>query len=161
MDVLRTAVSALAAFDPDVANNSPAAIMRKGVRLASQVPMIVSAHEHIRNNRTPVDPDLTLGHAANFLYMLKGARPSADAARLMDMDMILHAEHGSNASAFTARVVAGTEANLHAAITAAIAALSGPAHGGAAENVMNMAHRSVMPPTRPSMSGVRAPTRSR
>ncbi len=139
MDVLRTAVSALAAFDPDVADNSPQAIVRKGVRLASQVPMIVAAHEHIRNSRAPVVPDPGLGHAANFLYMLKGAAPSADAARLMDTDMILHAEHGSNASAFTARVVAGTEANLHAAITAAIAALSGPAHGGAAENVMNMA----------------------
>jgi citrate synthase len=139
MDVLRTAVSALAAFDPDVADNSPPAILRKGVRLASQVPMIVAAHEHIRNGRAPVEPDATLGHAANFLYMLKGAPPSADAARLMDTDMILHAEHGSNASSFTARVVAGTEANLHAAITAAIAALSGPAHGGAAENVMNMA----------------------
>lgn len=139
MDVLRTAVSALAAFDPDVADNSPQAIQRKGVRLASQVPMIVAAHEHIRNSRAPVEPDPTLGHAANFLYMLKGAAPSADTARLMDTDMILHAEHGSNASSFTARVVAGTEANLHAAITAAIAALSGPAHGGAAENVMNMA----------------------
>ena len=139
MDVLRTAVSALAAFDPDVADNSPQAILRKGVRLASQVPMIVAAHEHIRNSRAPIEPDPALGHAANFLYMLKGAAPSADAARLMDTDMILHAEHGSNASSFTARVVAGTEANLHAAITAAIAALSGPAHGGAAENVMNMA----------------------
>jgi citrate synthase len=139
MDVLRTAVSALAAFDPDVADNSPQAILRKGVRLASQVPMIVAAHERIRNGRAPVAPDPALGHAANFLYMLKGSAPSADAARLMDTDMILHAEHGSNASSFTARVVAGTEANLHAAITAAIAALSGPAHGGAAENVMNMA----------------------
>jgi citrate synthase len=139
MDVLRTAVSALSAFDPDVADNSPAATVRKGIRLTSQVPMIVAAHEHIRNGRQPVAPDPSLGHAANFLYMLKGARPSADAARLMDVDMILHAEHGSNASAFTARVVAGTEANLHAAMTAAIAALSGPAHGGAAENVMKMA----------------------
>jgi len=139
MDVLRTAVSALAAFDPDVADNSPEAIRRKGVRLSSQVPMIVAAHEHIRNGREPVPPDPKLPHAANFLYMLKGTRPSADAARLMDTDMILHAEHGSNASSFTARVVAGTEANLHAAMTAAIAALSGPAHGGAAENVMKMA----------------------
>jgi citrate synthase len=139
MDVLRTAVSALAAFDPDVADNSPEAILRKGIRLTSQVPMIVAAHQHIRNGRAPVAPDPALGHAANFLYMLKGAAPSADAARLMDTDMILHAEHGSNASSFTARVVAGTEANLHAAITAAIGALSGPAHGGAAENVMNMA----------------------
>jgi citrate synthase len=139
MDVLRTAVSALAAFDPDVADNSPAATLRKGIRLASQVPMIIAAHEHLRNGRAPVAPDPVLGHAANFLAMLKGAAPSADAARLMDVDMILHAEHGSNASSFAARVVAGTEANLHAAITAAIAALSGPAHGGAAENVMLMA----------------------
>jgi citrate synthase len=139
MDVLRTAVSALSGFDPDVADNSPQAIVRKGIRLTSQVPMIVAAHEHIRNGREPVAPDRALGHAANFLYMLKGAAPSADAARLMDLDMILHAEHGANASAFTARVVAGTEANLHAAVTAAVAALSGPAHGGAAENVMHMA----------------------
>jgi citrate synthase len=139
MDVLRTAVSALAAFDPDVGDNSPEAMLRKGVRLTSQVPMIVALHDHIRNGRGPVAPDPGLGHAANFLYMLKGKRPSEDAARLMDIDMILHAEHGANASAFTARVVAGTEANLHAAMTAAIAALSGPAHGGAAENVMKMA----------------------
>jgi citrate synthase len=139
MDVLRTAVSALAASDPDVADNSPEANRRKGIRLSSQVPMIVAAHEHIRNGREPVPPDPALPHAANFLHMLKGARPSADAARLMDTDMILHAEHGANASSFTARVVAGTEANLHAAMTAAIAALSGPAHGGAAENVMKMA----------------------
>ena len=139
MDVLRTAVSALAAFDPDVADNSPEANVRKGVRLTSQVPMIVAAHEHLRNGRKPIAPDPSLGHAANFLYMLKGSKPSADTARLMDIDMVLHAEHGSNASAFTARVVAGTEANLHAAVTAAIAALSGPAHGGAAENVMKMA----------------------
>jgi citrate synthase len=139
MDVLRTAVSALAAFDPEVADKSPEATLRKGVRLTSQVPMIVAAHEHIRNGRAPVPPEPSLGHAANFLYMLKGKAPSADAARLMDTDMILHAEHGSNASSFTARVVAATEANLHAAVTAAIAALSGPAHGGAAENVMRMA----------------------
>ena len=139
MDVLRTAVSALAAFDPEVADNSPAATLRKAVRLTAQVPMIVAAHEQIRNGRAPIAPDASLGHAANFLYMLLGKRPSADTARLMDTDMILHAEHGSNASSFTARVVAGTEANLHAAVTAAIAALSGPAHGGAAENVMHMA----------------------
>ena len=139
MDVLRTAVSALAAFDPDVADKSPGATLRKGLRLTSQVPMIVAAHDHIRNGREPIAPDPALGHAANFLYMLKGKAPSADAARLMDTDMILHAEHGSNASSFAARVVAGTEADLHGAITAAIAALSGPAHGGAAENVMRMA----------------------
>jgi citrate synthase len=139
MEVLRTAVSALGAFDLEVADKSPEATYRKGVRLTSQVPMIVAAHEQLRNGREPVAPDPALSHAANFLYMLKGKRPSEDAARLMDMDMILHAEHGSNASSFAARVVAGTEANLHAAITAAVAALSGPAHGGAAENVMRMA----------------------
>ena len=139
MDVLRTAVSALSAFDPDTADKSAAATMRKGIRLTSQVPMIVAAHEHIRNGRAPIAPDPALGHAANFLYMLLGKRPDADTARLMDTDMILHAEHGSNASTFTARVVAGTDADLHAAVSAAIAALSGPAHGGAAENVMHMA----------------------
>jgi citrate synthase len=139
MDVLRTAVSALAAFDPEVADNSAEATLRKDIRLTAQVPMIVAAHDHIRNGRKPVAASPALGHAANFLYMLKGTEPSADTARLMDIDMILHAEHGANASAFTARVVAGTEANLHAAVTAAIAALSGPAHGGAAENVMKMA----------------------
>jgi citrate synthase len=139
MDVLRTATSALSAFDPETADKSREATLRKGIRLTSQLPMIVAAHEHVRNGREPVPPDPALGHAANFLYMLKGERPGVDAARLMDMDMILHAEHGSNASSFAARVVAGTEADLHGAITAAIAALSGPAHGGAAENVMRMA----------------------
>ncbi len=139
MDVLRTCVSALAAFDPETADKSPAATLRKGIRLTSQVPMIVCAHEHIRNGREPIAPDPRLAHAANFLYMLKGAAPSADTARLMDLDMVLHAEHGSNASAFAARVVAGTDADLHGAITAAVAALAGPAHGGAAENVMRMA----------------------
>ncbi|HEX6792537.1 MAG TPA: citrate/2-methylcitrate synthase, partial [Casimicrobiaceae bacterium] len=118
MDVLRTATSALAAFDPDVDDNSTEATLAKGVRLTSQVPIIIAAHEHIRNGREPVPPDREIGHAANFLRMLKGKPPSGDAARLMDIDMILHAEHGSNASAFTARVVAGTDANLHAAVTA-------------------------------------------
>lgn len=139
MDVLRTAVSALAAFDPEVADNGAEATLRKGLRLTAQVPMIVAAQEQLRNGREPVAPDPALGHAANFLYMLTGKAPSEDAAKLMDTDFVLHAEHGSNASSFTARVVVGTEANLHAAVTAAIAALSGPAHGGAAEDVMKMA----------------------
>jgi len=139
MDVLRTAVSALAAYDPEVSDNSPDAVMRKALRLTSQVPMIVAAHHRIRNGEAVVEASRDLGHAANFLYMLKGEAPSDDAAHLMDLDLILHAEHGSNASSFTARVVTGTDANLHAAITAAIAALSGPAHGGAAEDVMHMA----------------------
>ncbi len=139
MDVLRTAVSALAAFDAEVGDNSREATLRKGVRLTSQVPMIVAAHERIRNGKAPVAPDAGLGHAANFLWMLKGEKPSADAAELLDTDFVLHAEHGSNASSFAARVVVGTQANIHAAITAAVAALSGPAHGGAAEDVLGMA----------------------
>ena len=139
MDVLRTSVSALAAFDPDTADNSAEATIRKGIRLSSQVPIIVAAHHRLREGKALIAPDQTLGHAANFLAMLSGEAPSEGAARLMDLDFILHAEHGSNASSFTARVVAGTDANLHAAVTAAIGALSGPAHGGAAENVMKMA----------------------
>ena len=139
MDVLRTAVSALAAFDPETADKSHEATLRKGLRLSAQVPTIVMAHHAIRAGREPIGPSAALSHAANFLYMLDGREPSADAASLMDTDFILHAEHGSNASSFTARVVAGTQADLHGAVTAAIAALSGPSHGGAAENVMKMA----------------------
>ncbi|MGA8176357.1 MAG: citrate/2-methylcitrate synthase [Pseudolabrys sp.] len=139
MDVLRTAASALSAFDPETADNSREATLRKAVRLTSQVPMIVAAHSRMREGQEPVPADQALSHAANLLWMLTGKKPSADAALLIDRDLILHAEHGSNASSFAARVVIGTEANLHAAIVAAIAALSGPAHGGAAEDVMKMA----------------------
>ncbi|MBA01158.1 MAG: citrate (Si)-synthase [Chloroflexi bacterium] len=139
MDAVRTATSALAAFDPDTNDNSYDATIRKGIRLTAQIPMIIAAHHRLRNNLPIIEPDHDLTHAANFLYMLQGEKPSAEAHQLMDTDAILHAEHGSNASSFTARVVAGTDANLHASITSAIAALSGPAHGGAAENVMLMA----------------------
>jgi citrate synthase len=139
MSVLRTAVSALAAFDPEEGDNSIEATRRKGIRLTSQVPVIIAAHNRLREGLEPIAPRTDLSHAANFLYMLKGEEPGADAEKLTDTDLILHAEHGSNASSFAARVVAGTDANMHAAITAAIAALSGPAHGGAAENVMRMA----------------------
>ncbi|MDA1145139.1 MAG: citrate (Si)-synthase [Chloroflexi bacterium] len=145
MDVLRTAVSASAAFDPEVADNSHDATLRKGVRLTAAVPAMVAAHHRIRSGLDPVEADPTMGHAASFLYQLKGTPGSADAISLIDKDAILHAEHGSNASAFTARVVAGTDANLHAAVTSAIAALSGPAHGGAAENVMKMAQEIEEP----------------
>ena len=139
MDVLRTATSALSAFDPETADNSREATLRKAIRLTSQVPMIVAAHSRLRAGEEPVAADQALGHAANLLWMLTARKPSTDAAQLIDRDLILHAEHGSNASSFAARVVIGTEANLHAAIVAAIAALSGPAHGGAAEDVMKMA----------------------
>ncbi len=138
MDVLRTAVSALAATDPDIGDNSAEATFRKGIRLTSQVPTIVMTHNAIRNGREIVEPDDGISHAANFLYMLNGERPSDDTAELLDRDFILHADHGSNASAFTARVVASTGADLHSAVTAGVAALSGPFHGGAAENVMTM-----------------------
>jgi citrate synthase len=137
--VLRTAVSALAAFDEARTDKSVGAAREKGIRLTAQVAMIVATHEALRRGRTPPVPDPHLSHAANFLWMLTGRKPSPEAARLIDQDMILHAEHGSNASSFAARVVIGTEADLHAAITAAVAALSGPAHGGAAEDVMRMA----------------------
>lgn len=139
MDVLRTAVSALAAFDPEVADNSPEATLRKGIRLTAQAPTIVATHARIREGKQPVAPDPSLNHAANFLYMLFGQRPDPEDARLIDKDFILHAEHGVNASSFGARVAASTQADLHCAITAGIAILKGPAHGGAAEEVMKMA----------------------
>jgi citrate synthase len=139
MDVLRTAVSALAAFDPEVADSSREATLRKGIRLTSQVPIIIAAHARIREDLEPVEADRELSHAANLLWLLKGTKPTPDAAELIDRDLILHAEHGSNASSFTARVIISTEASLHAAVAGAVAALSGPAHGGAAEDVMKMA----------------------
>ncbi len=138
MDVLRTATSALAALDKGSADTSEQGFIRNGINLTAQVPMIVAAHHAIRNGRTPVAPDPTLGHAANWLWMLKGEKPSADAARLADVDFILHAEHGANASSFAARVTIGTDANLHGAIVTALSTLAGPAHGGAAEDVMKM-----------------------
>ncbi|MCC5988001.1 MAG: citrate (Si)-synthase [Pararhodobacter sp.] len=138
MDVLRSAVSALAALDADSVDASEAGFLRNGEKLIAQIPVIIAAHEAIRNGREPVAPDPALGHAANWLWMLKGEKPSADAARLAEQDFILHAEHGSNASSFAARVTVGTEANLHGAMVAAIATLAGPAHGGAAEDVMRM-----------------------
>ena len=145
MDVLRTAVSALAALEPSSQEVGEEAFVANGIRLTSQVPMIIAAHEAIRNGRDPVAPDMNLGHAANWLWMLKGEVPSADAARLADVDFILHAEHGSNASSFAARVTIGTEANLHGAIVTALSTLAGPAHGGAAEDVMKMVHKIGTP----------------
>ena len=140
MDVLRTAVSALAALDPTSQKVDEKGFLENGIRLMSQVPMIIAAHHNIRNGRAPVAPDADLTHAANWLWMLKGEKPSQDTARLADVDFILHAEHGSNASSFAARVTVGTEANLHGAIVTALSTLAGPAHGGAAEDVMKMVH---------------------
>jgi citrate synthase len=138
MDVLRTAVSALAALEPTSQKVDEKGFLENGIRLMSQVPMIIAAHHNIRNGRAPLAPDTELSHAANWLWMLKGEKPSQDTARLADVDFILHAEHGSNASSFAARVTVGTEANLHGAIVTALSTLAGPAHGGAAEDVMKM-----------------------
>lgn len=138
MDVLRTAVSALAALEPASQTVSEAAFLENGIRLMAQVPMVIAAHHNIRQGRDPIPADPDLSHAANWLWMLKGEKPSEDAAKLADVDFILHAEHGSNASSFAARVTVGTEANLHGAIVTALATLAGPAHGGAAEDVMKM-----------------------
>ena len=139
MDVLRTAVSALATFDPDVDDNSRDATILKGVRLTAQAPTIVAAHARIRDGKEPIAPNPSLGHAANFLYMFFGEEPDPEDAAIIDKDFVLHAEHGLNASSFAARVAASTQADLHCAIAAGIAVLKGPSHGGAAEEVMKMA----------------------
>ena len=139
MDVLRTAVSGLSASDPDVDDMSAEATLRKGVRLTAQTPAIVAAHDRLRNGRQPLSPRPDLPLAANFLYMLQGREPDREAARAIDVDLILHAEHGSNASSFAARVTASTLADLHSAMVSAIGTLKGPRHGGAAEAVMKLA----------------------
>ncbi len=138
MDVLRTAISAVAAFDPDVADNSMDANKRKAERLTAVFPTVVAAHHRIRHGQDPVAPREDLGHAANFLYMLTGQEPDADAVAAMDLDFLLHAEHGANASAFAARVTTSTLSDLHSAVVTAIGTLKGPLHGGAAEAVQKM-----------------------
>lgn len=139
MDVLRTAVSALSAFDEDVDDNSIEAIIRKGIRLTAQAPTIVAAHHRIRNGEEPVKPNARLNHAGNFLNMLLAKEPTVEEAKILDVDFILHAEHGSNASAFAARVTASTVSDLHSAVVTGIGTLKGPLHGGAAEAVQKMA----------------------
>ena len=138
MDVLRTAVSALAAFDPDTEDLSKEANIRKSERLISQFPSIVAAHHRVRRGLEPVAPRNDLSHAANFLYMLDGVERSKDAEAAIDLDFLLHAEHGANASAFAARVTASTLSDLHSDIVTAIGTLKGPLHGGAAEAVQEM-----------------------
>ena len=139
MDVLRTAMSAMGSLDPQANDFSSGATLNKGVRLTSIAPSIVAAHARIREGKEPVAPDPQLNHAANFLYMLFGDRPAPEDARLIDKDLVLHAEHGLNASTFGARVAASTQADIYCAITAALAILKGPYHGGAAEAVMKQA----------------------
>ena len=141
MDVLRTAVSALSAFDPNPDDRSAEANYNRAVRLTAMMTTIVASWEHIRNGREPIDPLPGGSHAENFLYMLKGKKPDAQIAHDLDICFILQADHELNASTFAARVAAGTLANMYAAITAAIGTLSGPLHGGANEQVMRMIMR--------------------
>ena len=138
MDALRTGVSAMSAFDPEVADNSVEATIRKGIRLTAQAPTIVAAHHRLRHGLEPVAPNPELNHAGNFLYMLFGEIPDEETTNLLDVDFILHAEHGANASSFGARVTASTISDLHSAVTTGVGVLKGPAHGGAAEEVMKM-----------------------
>ena len=139
MDALRTGVSALSAFDPEVTDNSTEATIRKGIRITAQASTIVAAHHRIRDGLEPIAPNPDLNHAGNFLYMLRGAEPTEEENRLIDLDFVLHAEHGANASAFGARVAASTLSDLHSAVVTGIGVLKGPWHGGAAEEVMKMA----------------------
>jgi citrate synthase len=136
MTALRTAVSALGAFDPDAGDDSVAANRRKARRLVAQMATLVALVDRLRRGQEPVAPDPGLSHAANLLFMLKGERPSASAEKAMDVALVLHADHEFNASTFAARVAASTLADVHGAITAAIATLKGPLHGGANEAVM-------------------------
>ncbi|HEX8072499.1 MAG TPA: citrate synthase [Pyrinomonadaceae bacterium] len=138
MDVLRTTVSALAAFDPQARDTSRAGALRTATRLTAQFPVIVAAIDRLRNGQELITPRPDLNIAANFLYMLKSELPAEREARIFDVCLILHADHELNASTFTARVVAGTLADMYNAVTAALGALAGPLHGGANTNVMRM-----------------------
>ena len=131
MAVLRTIVSAAGTLDPDTLDGSPEATRRKAIRLIAVFPTIVAAFDRLRNRKEPLAPRGDLGHAANFLYMLSGREPDAEDSRVMDICLILHAEHGMNASTFSARVTAATLSDIHSAVTSAIGTLKGPLHGGA------------------------------
>jgi citrate synthase len=138
MASLRTAVSALSAFDPEAEQNSLEAADRKAVRLTAQAVTLTAAIQRIRQGQEPVAPRADLSLAANLLYMIRGAVPDAIEERIIDAALTLHAEHGMNASTFAARVTAGTLADMHSAVTSGIGALKGPLHGGANEQVMKM-----------------------
>jgi len=138
MEVLRTAVSALSFYDPDDTKNDHEANLHKAFRLTSQIAMIVAAYDRVRKGKNLVEPDRSLSHAANFLLLLNGAKPSETAERALDIALIMHADHELNASTFAARVVAATLSDLHSAVTAAIGALKGPLHGGANEAVFHI-----------------------
>src|SRR6266849_5032139 len=138
MDALRTVVSALAMFDEESRDLSRETSIRVAIRLTARFPTIVAAMERARNDLDPVEPNPNLGIATNFLYMMKGEMPDEFDAHVLDVALILQADHELNASTFTARVVAGTLADMYSAVTAALGALSGPLHGGANTAVMKM-----------------------
>jgi citrate synthase len=142
MDVLRTAVSILGHCDPECQSNTPDANLRKSKRLLAKIPTIIGHMQNVIDGRSIIGRELggdpSLGHAANMLYLMTGRRPSAEEARVLDVSLILYAEHEFNASTFTSRVIAGTLSDLHSAIAGAIGALKGPLHGGANEAAMDM-----------------------
>ena len=138
MDMVRTMTSVLGHFDSDAADNSEQANYRKAVRLTAQIASLVATYGRLQAGGGPIQPDPALGHAANFLYMLTGNRPSALAIRAFDVALVLHADHELNASTFAARVAAATLTDLHSAIVGAIGALKGPLHGGANADVMRL-----------------------
>ena len=138
MATLRTAVSALGQVDPQAEDMSPVANKAKAARLTAQLATVTAAIERSRQDEEPVAADSALGHAANFLYMLRGERASEKAAHALDVALVLHADHGFNASTFSARVTAATLSDMHSAITSAVGTLKGPLHGGANQRVKEM-----------------------
>jgi citrate synthase len=138
MDVLRSGVSLLAHWDPETADNSHDANLRKAERLLAQVPVLVAARQRLRSGQEPIACDPTLTLPANLLWMLRGQKPSDKQVHAMDVSLILYAEHEFNASTFSARCVVSTLSDLHSGVTAAIGALKGPLHGGANEAAMRV-----------------------
>jgi citrate synthase len=136
MDALRTLVSGLAQLDPHADDLSPAQVERIGVRVAAKLPALIAAWDRARRGLAPVEPDVNLAHAANFLYMLHGQAPSPAAARAFDTYLVLLAEHGLNASTFAARVTIGAGADVYCALVAATGTLKGLLHGGANQKAM-------------------------
>jgi len=136
MEALRTLVSLASASDPDKDSNRADANLRKATRLTAQQPVLVAAYEAARNGRQPPQPDSRLGLAGNFLFQLSGRRPSERSAEILDICLVLHADHTMNASTFAARVCAATLSDMHSAVVAALGTLKGPLHGGANEQVM-------------------------
>ena len=138
IDVLRTAISALAGYDPEGGEIDPPALRQQSERLTAQAAAIVAGAWRIKCGQDPIEPDPELGFAANFLYQLLGRPASPVAAQSLDIALILHAEHELNASTFAGRVIVATLTDLHSAITGAIGALKGPLHGGANAAALRM-----------------------